>query len=110
MLVKDEKCIFCKIATKEIPADFIYETDNFVVFPDIHPSAPVHNLIVPKKHYSSFLEVPDELWSEVKSIAGFLKEKFEHNGFRLGVNYGEAALISHMHVHYLAGITKTRKI
>lgn len=103
-------CIFCKIAKKELEANFIFETDNFVVFKDIHPSAPIHYLIVPKSHYSDFLEMPDIMWIEAKEIANSLKKKEKLSGFRFATNYGDSAMIGHCHIHFLAGIDKDRQI
>jgi histidine triad (HIT) family protein len=53
-------CIFCKIASKQIPADIVYEDENYIAFKDINPKAPVHILIIPKKHIESFHLVKDE--------------------------------------------------
>ena len=106
----NKDCIFCKIVNGEMETDFIYETDNLVVFEDIKPSAPVHLLIVPKDHYDNFIDAPDHVWAEVKEISGIIQRDKNHDGFRLATNYGKAAMIKHMHVHYLSGIKKTRKV
>lgn len=105
-----EKCIFCKIVHHELEANFIVETDNFVVIKDIHPSAPIHHLIIPKNHYKNFLELPEILWIEARHVAELLKEREGLNGFRLATNYGETAMIEHCHIHFLAGIDKDRKL
>ena len=52
-------CIFCKIANKEIPSTIIYENDYVIAFDDLHPVAPVHTLVVPKKHISNIMELQD---------------------------------------------------
>lgn len=52
-----EECIFCKIASKEIPGDIVYEDDEILAFKDINPEAPVHILVIPKKHISSLIEL-----------------------------------------------------
>ena len=54
-----EDCIFCKIASKEIPAKLVYESENVVGFRDINPQAPTHILVVPKKHFASLNELDD---------------------------------------------------
>lgn len=105
-----EDCIFCKISNKELPTEFLYETDDLVVFADIHPSAPVHYLIIPKVHYQNLSDTPDDVWVKIKKMALEIADKEGHKGFRLGNNYGNAAMVKHMHIHYLSGITKTRKI
>jgi histidine triad (HIT) family protein len=103
-----EDCIFCKIANKEIPKDFIYEDEKIMVFKDINPKARVHLLIVPKKHIPSV----DHLGAEDKTLMGemFLtakkiaKEK-GLNGYKLIINVGKAAgqLVDHLHLHLLSG-------
>ncbi len=52
-----EDCIFCKIIKKEIPSDIVYEDDQIIAFKDIHPVAPVHILVIPKKHISAITEI-----------------------------------------------------
>ena len=54
------KCIFCRIAAKELPAKFVFEDDDVMAFQDLNPQAPVHLLIVPKKHVASLMEIGDE--------------------------------------------------
>lgn len=105
-----KNCIFCKIINREVEANFIVETDNFVVFKDIHPSAPIHYLIVPKSHFENFIELPDILWIEAKHIAEQLKNREKLTGFRLATNYGDSAMIDHCHIHFLGGIDKDRKV
>ena len=102
-------CIFCQIANKEQPADFVYEGDKVIAFKDIKPSAPVHILVVPKKHIDSVknLEEGDrDLVSEViftaKKIA---KEQKFDEGYRLVFNVGRKGgqIIDHVHLHLLGG-------
>lgn len=105
-----DDCIFCKIVKGEIKTKFERETRNLVMFEDIHPLAPIHFLIVTKKHLSDLNLVSDSLWLEIKNLAlNYTKEK-SYNGFRLAVNVGEAAFVKHMHTHYLSGISKDRNI
>lgn len=94
-------CIFCKIVKKEIPAGIVHETPNFIVFNDIHPKAPIHLLIVPKNHVEDMRSASPEMWGEVQQIALALEKKNSLNGFVLGTNTGERALVKHMHVHFL---------
>jgi len=107
MLMKD--CIFCKIANHH-GRQYDHETPNFVVFPDIHPSAPTHLLIVPRKHYHDITVAPDELWTEVKHIALALAKKLNVSGFRLALNNGDKVAIEHMHIHFLANFEKDRHV
>lgn len=105
-----EKCIFCKIVKKEIPADIVFENHNILVFKDIQPVAPVHLLIIPKKHIPTVnhLEVQDkkligELFLVAQKIA---REKMiAKSGYRLILNVGKDAgqTIEHLHLHLIGG-------
>jgi len=106
--MKEEKegCIFCKIVGKEIPVEFIYESDNFVVFPDKNPHTEGDCLIVAKKHYANIMDLPADLGNElvdvIKRVAEMrLKEGAE--GFNLIMNNFPAAgqEIMHAHVHLI---------
>lgn len=110
-----DDCIFCKIAKGEIPTEFIYQDDKVMAFKDINPKAPVHILIVSKKHISEFIVLaPSDktIWDEMIKQAAELIEKFDlkNKGYRLGLNGGGAALINHLHLHLLGGITAERKV
>ena len=103
-------CLFCQIVNKEMPADIIYEDEKFVVFKDIKPKAPVHLLILPKKHIPSVqhLEIEDkeligELFLLAKKIA---QEKgIAEKGYKLVFNVGKGGgqIIEHLHLHLIAG-------
>jgi len=106
-------CIFCKIANKEIAKEFTYEDENVVVFPDIHPVAPVHLLIMPKEHIRDFGDIRDAtLWGKLrKVIQKMIKEqKIEDKGYRLVVNGGGAQIIDHLHIHLMGEIGKKVKL
>lgn len=95
-------CIFCKIANHEVFKEFIYEDDQVMVFPDIHPVKPTHILIVPKKHIPSFAQLhDDELTSHLRNIIQKMveKAKLEGKGYRIMVNGGGAQAIDHLHIH-----------
>jgi len=103
-------CLFCKIVNKEIPADIIYEDDKFLSFKDINPQAPIHLLVIPKKHIPSVdhLELQDkELMGEIFLVAQKIaREKgFSSQGYRLIINVGKEAgqTIDHLHLHILGG-------
>ena len=103
-------CLFCKISAKKIPAKLVYEDRNAVAFEDIHPQAPVHVLIVPKKHISTSLDITDEddgLIGHLFRIAGQIaKEKgIAERGFRLLMNTNPEAgqSVYHIHLHLLGG-------
>jgi len=101
---KKEDCIFCKIARKEIPAEIVYEDDNFVVFNDINPLAKGHCLVIPKKHYETLFEMPSTLGTEiidlVKKQGLRLMKEHEAEGFNLVQNIMPAAGQVVMHVHF----------
>ena len=103
-------CIFCKIVNGEIPTEFLYEDDNLVVFKDINPHAPVHILIVPKKHIRSINDLTEndrEIISHMimvgKDIAK--KESINSSGYKLlfNVERGGGQVIFHLHLHLIGG-------
>ena len=67
--MRDENCIFCKIAAGEIPSATLYEDDDFRVILDIEPASKGHALILPKEHYANLYELPDELASKAMIVA-----------------------------------------
>jgi len=104
------ECIFCQIAKKEIPSSLVYEDEQVFAFEDIDPQAPVHVLIITKKHIASVLEVQDQeealmgrLVTAAKKIA--LQKGIHYRGFRLVLNCnpegGQA--VYHLHLHLLGG-------
>ena len=102
-----EDCIFCKIVDKSIPANIVYEDDDAVAFHDVSPQAPIHVLIVPKKHFDNITQLDtataQHLFSHcVQTVAKMLNLA---DGFRLIVNTGKIAgqSVPHLHIHILAG-------
>ncbi|MDD3237176.1 MAG: histidine triad nucleotide-binding protein [Candidatus Gastranaerophilales bacterium] len=98
-------CIFCKIANKEIPCDFIYENENVVAFNDLNPQAPTHFLVIPKKHFASLNETNDDkILSEVLNGVKETVKKLGINEYRTVINTGEKAgqTVFHLHAHVLA--------
>jgi histidine triad (HIT) family protein len=102
-------CLFCKIRDGEIPADIVYENDDVLAFNDVNPQAPVHLLIIPKKHISTVNDVVDDdhlvmgkLFSAAKLIAS--QRGVSDDGYRLVVNCNEKAgqTVFHIHMHLLA--------
>lgn len=99
-----EDCIFCKIARHEVPKEFTYEDENLMVFPDIHPQKPTHLLVVPKKHYTDFLALDDDLvWNKMRIVAQNIIREFNlsDTGFKLINNGGGAQIINHFHLHLM---------
>jgi histidine triad (HIT) family protein len=105
-----ENCIFCKIASGQIPSKKIYEDAQFLAFQDIHPAAPVHFLIIPKKHIASLLDVTKEehqdLLGSLLALAPQLaREQGASNGFKTLINTGHdgGQEVYHLHMHVIGG-------
>lgn len=103
-------CLFCKIATGELPATIQYQDEHIIAFKDIHPQAPVHTLIVPRRHFSTLNEVPPEesiLLGKMVYTAKMLAQTFEISepGYRLimNCNSGGGQSVFHLHAHLLGG-------
>lgn len=103
-------CIFCKIAAGEIPVNRVYETDTVLAFPDIHPAAPVHVLIIPKKHFSTTIELSEqapELFGEMLRASTEVARSLniDKSGFRLilNTNADGGQEVFHVHMHLLGG-------
>ncbi|MDI6601698.1 MAG: histidine triad nucleotide-binding protein [Thermoanaerobacteraceae bacterium] len=103
-------CIFCKIINKEIPSSILYEDDDMVAFKDVNPQAPVHFLVVPKKHIENILSLGEEDYSLLekifKRINILVKELgIAENGFRVvnNCNQDGGQTVMHLHFHVLGG-------
>lgn len=101
-------CIFCKIANKETPAEILQESPEVVIFKDIKPSAPVHYLVVSKKHIPSIKEVEHDdeaLMGHMIHEAKEAAEKLGLSGYKLVFNVGKdgGQIIEHIHLHILGG-------
>lgn len=105
--MRDEQCIFCKIANGEIPSRTIYEDEQFRVFLDLSPAAKGHALIVPKEHYANLYEIPEELAADAMRLAkkemALMTKKLSCDGFQLMQNNGETAgqTVFHFHLHLI---------
>jgi histidine triad (HIT) family protein len=105
-----DDCLFCKIVRKEIPAKVIYETDELLAFEDINPRAPIHILIIPKKHLATINDATEEdcqvlgnIILSAKKIAANLG--ISDDGYRLvyNVNQHGGQEVYHIHLHLLGG-------
>jgi histidine triad (HIT) family protein len=103
-------CLFCRIAARQSPAEIVYEDDAVVAFKDIYPKAPVHLLIVPRRHVESLLEAGDDdeaVLGRCVLVARRLAEVtgYAERGFRLSVNTGPEGgqVVYHVHFHFTAG-------
>jgi histidine triad (HIT) family protein len=105
-----DDCLFCKIVKEEIPTNFLYQDEDFVAFKDINPKAPVHILIVTRKHLPSLNEAGEEdqaLLGKGLLVAREIakKEGILEGGYRIGINVGQGAgqEVFHLHIHLLGG-------
>jgi histidine triad (HIT) family protein len=103
-----ENCLFCRIVKKEIPAKIVAETDDCVAFRDINPQAPVHILVVPRKHIPTVKDVKDPtIAGKLTQFAADLarREGIADSGYRLVVNTNADAgqTVFHLHMHLLGG-------
>lgn len=103
-------CVFCMIANKEINSEIIFENENLVAFKDIHPKAPVHLLLVPKKHLASLNDLSEAdraVMGDIAYQAKILAKKFnlDDTGYRLLTNIGpdSGQEVQHIHFHLLGG-------
>lgn len=103
-------CIFCKIISGEIPADTVYQDDDLFVFKDIGPQAPVHILIIPKKHISSVSELSENDAGLIGKIFLKIRDLVKNypnleKGYRIVTNTGKESgqTVFHLHFHILGG-------
>ena len=102
-----DDCLFCNIASGKVEASIVYKDENFVVFHDIHPKAPLHLLIIPKKHIESVdhVELSDkELMGEMIITAQRIAKEQHLKGYKLLINVGREGgqVIDHLHLHLMA--------
>ena len=107
MIMRDENCIFCKIANGDIPSRTIYEDEEFRVILDMAPATKGHALILPKNHYKNLYEIADDTAAKVlplaKRMAAHMTEKLGCDGFNIVQNNNEVAgqTVFHFHVHLI---------
>lgn len=109
-----ENCLFCKIISGDIPSTKVYEDDLVYAFRDINPQAPVHVLVVPKKHISSMAAIDEASDEELAACLRAcrliaLQEGLGDSGFRIVSNAGKDACqsVPHLHFHILGGVQMT---
>ncbi|MDH5464329.1 MAG: histidine triad nucleotide-binding protein [Thiovulaceae bacterium] len=100
-------CIFCQIVNKEIPSNVVLENDNYLAFHDLNPKAPVHILVIPKKHTESFHTANGDIFA---GLGEFAKEVavtmgVDKSGYRVITNIGAdgGQEVPHLHLHILGG-------
>jgi histidine triad (HIT) family protein len=105
-------CLFCRIVAGEIPAEVVAETEDAVAFRDLNPQAPVHVLVVPRRHVADAAELADQApatVAELVALAHRVAADAGHDSYRLVFNTGAEAgqTVFHAHLHVLAGRTMT---
>lgn len=112
----DQDCLFCKIIDGQIPSAKVYEDEDVFAFRDINPQAPVHILVVPKKHICCAREINEQNSHYVakcfEAIAKIAKAEGLENGFRVINNCGEdgGQSVMHLHFHLIGGVKLSEKI
>ena len=107
---ENNDCLFCKIVEKKIPADIVYESEDIIAFKDIEPKAPIHCLIIPKKHISTI----NDIVGSNSNIIGLMYEaaaqlartlNVDKDGYRVVMNCNSngGQTVYHIHLHFLAG-------
>jgi histidine triad (HIT) family protein len=106
---QDPNCIFCKIVAGQIPSKKAYEDEHILAFHDIHPWAPVHILIIPKRHITSMVEVGEQdrdLMGRMLAVSPRLMQELGvSNGYRHVINTGRDGMqeVMHLHLHVMGG-------
>ena len=110
-------CVFCKIAAKEIPVEFLYEDDLVVAFRDHNPIAPVHVLVIPKKHIASITDISEadeQLMGRMIVAAKKVADKLQisEKGYKLLFRVGEhgGQEVGHIHLHLIGGAPLSENI
>ena len=98
-------CIFCKIIKGEIPSKVLYEDELVKVIMDVNPTVDGHALIIPKKHYTDYLEldqnITTHIWDEAKKMGPSIMDKLKAKSLTLLVNFGDDQQVKHFHMHLL---------
>lgn len=103
--MNNSECIFCKIISKEIPANIVYEDGFSLAFLDINPVNIGHTLLLPKEHYENIFDIPEELLAKLsvnsKKLATAIKKSLTADGINVSLNNGATAgqLVPHAHIH-----------
>ncbi len=101
-------CVFCKIVNKELPADVVYEDEQILAFRDIKPLAPVHVLVIPKRHIESLQATQpsdDQLLGALLGVARQVAKEHNLTGYRVATNIGKdgGQVVNHLHLHVIGG-------
>ncbi len=106
-MIKDDKCVFCKIVDKSIPSKVLFENDKNLAFLDIFPISKGHTIVIPKNHYKNLEDISDnelsELFEIVKKVSILIRKKLQVDGYNILQNNFRAAgqVVNHFHVHII---------
>jgi histidine triad (HIT) family protein len=103
-------CIFCNIISGKIPSKFVYQDDDFMVINDINPRAPVHMLVIPKKHVVDFMASEEGLLHKLLILLKKLIRDQHVKSYRIVTNGDGAAFIDHFHVHLMGKVARDRDL
>jgi histidine triad (HIT) family protein len=106
-----EDCIFCKIVAGEIPCAKVYEDEKVLAFDDIHPMAPIHVILIPKRHVATLMDADAGAMGDLQALMAAAREVarikgVDARGFRLVINCGKEGgqVVMHLHMHLLGGL------
>lgn len=114
--MRDDNCIFCKLANGDIPTNTVYEDEDFRVILDASPATKGHTLILPKEHFANLYEIEDETLAKAAKLAKKVilheKETLGCDGYNVVQNNGEAAgqTVFHFHMHLIPRYAGEEKI
>lgn len=99
------ECLFCKIVNGEVPSNKLYEDDKIIVILDAYPNVDGHTLVIPKMHYDTLMDIPDDLLLHINMISKkyikHIMDKLNAKELSVVVNYGNSQKIKHYHMHLL---------
>ena len=108
------ECLFCDIVSGKVPSKKIYEDDLVIGILDLYPNGEGHTLIIPKKHYTDYKELPNELvlhiYEVAKKVQDKLESKLHKNTVSFIVNYMDGQVIKHFHLHIIPGYKQEIKL
>lgn len=103
-------CIFCNVISGKLPSTVLYQDDQIMVIKDIYPQAPVHWLVITKKHYDELLDLPENLLTDMIRIVRKVIRDEKIAKYRIVNNGKGAAFVGHVHIHVMGQIDKSRAL
>ncbi len=103
-------CIFCNVISGKAPSTVLYQDDQVVVIKDIYPQAPVHWLVITKKHYGELMDVPEEVLHHAVGVVRKVIRDEKIAKYRIVNNGKDAAFVDHVHIHVMGQIDKSRAL